>query len=63
MVSLKYAKQVFFLSATFDKFAEYYLRTCFNVLKVNNFKSAPEIVENITEDDIIKSSQTLNTEP
>ena len=62
MVSLKYAKQVFFLSATFDTFAAAYLLKCFNVPNVQNFLSAPEIVDKITEDDIIKSSFSLKSE-
>lgn len=62
MVSLKYAKQVFFLSATFDKFAASYLFNCFNVPGVANFLSAPEIVDKITDDDIIKYSVSLRND-
>jgi len=56
MISLKHAKQVFFLSATYDKFARHFLLKCFDIKEENfaSFKTVPQIVGNLGEDDIAK---------
>jgi len=56
MISLKHAKQVFFLSATYDKFARHFLLKCFDIKEdcFASFKTVPQIVNNLGEDDTEK---------
>lgn len=56
LVSLKYAKQALFLSATYDKFARAFLLKCFNVTesKFASFKTATQIVNKTSDEDIDK---------
>ena len=65
MVSLKFAKQVYFLSATYDAFSLQFMKLCFQ-MKENQFlrfKSASEIVHNISDDKVDKPMQQVFTEP
>ena len=64
MISLKSAKQVYFLSATLNSYTIYFLKKCFGITEpyIKKFRSAPAIINQTNDKNVDKPMMAIDSD-